>query len=75
MSPSLNDLPSEIAQKRILGTAQAAAFVGISVRAWERMRANGDAPPAVKISERKLGYTVESLTAWIASRTQVQSAA
>jgi predicted DNA-binding transcriptional regulator AlpA len=75
MSPSLHDLPIEIARQRVLGTSQAAAFVGISSRAWERLRAAGKTPPSVQLGTRKLGYTVESLIAWIAERTGQQTAA
>jgi predicted DNA-binding transcriptional regulator AlpA len=57
MSTSLNDLPPELAQKRVLGTSQAAAFVGVSVRAWERLRANGETPAPVQLGTRRLGYT------------------
>ena len=75
MSPTLYDLPPELAQKRVLGTSQAAAFVGMSVRAWERLRADGKTPAAVQLGTRRLGYTAESLIAWIADRTQAQSTA
>jgi predicted DNA-binding transcriptional regulator AlpA len=75
MSPALNDLPPEIARKRVLGTNQAATFVGVSSREWERFRAAGKTPPSVQLGTRKLGYTVESLLAWIAERTGQQTAA
>lgn len=68
MSVNLDDLPPELAQKRVLGTRQAAAFVGLSVPEWERRRAAGETPTAVQLGTRKLGYTVESLIAWIAAR-------
>ncbi len=68
MSPSLNDLPPELAQKRVLGTRQSAAFAGVSDREWDRLRAAGKTPPPVQLGSRKLGYTVESLIAWIAER-------
>lgn len=70
MLQTLDDLPIELARKRILGTRQAAAYVGVSLRQWEQMRAAGGTPPAVQITAKKLGYTVESLIAWIAARTQ-----
>jgi predicted DNA-binding transcriptional regulator AlpA len=75
MAPTLNDLPAELAAKRVLGTSQAAAFVGVSVRSWERMRAEGKTPPAVQLGTRRLGYTVEALNMWIVARTQPQSTA
>jgi predicted DNA-binding transcriptional regulator AlpA len=70
MSASLDSLPPELAQKRVLGTRQAAAFVGLSVPEWERRRAAGKTPTPVQLGTRKLGYTVESLIAWIKARQQ-----
>jgi predicted DNA-binding transcriptional regulator AlpA len=70
MSPNLSDLPPGIAEKRILGTAAAAAFVGVSVPTWERLRAAGKAPPAVRLSDRRNGYQVAALIAWIEARTE-----
>jgi predicted DNA-binding transcriptional regulator AlpA len=73
MSPKPT-LSPELAQnqKRVIGTRQAAAFVGLSVPAWERLRAAGETPAPVRLGVRKLGYTLESLVAWIAARTQSQ---
>jgi predicted DNA-binding transcriptional regulator AlpA len=75
MSQTLDNLPPELAQKRILGTRQAATFVGVSPRTWEQMRAAGKTPAAVHLGTRKLGYTIESLIGWIAERTHEQTAA
>jgi predicted DNA-binding transcriptional regulator AlpA len=65
---------AELAQKRVLGTRQAAAFVCLSVPEWERRRAAGETPPAVQLGTRKLGYTIESLIAWIKARQQPTAA-
>lgn len=70
MAGTLNDLPPELACKRVLGTREAAAFVGLSVRAWERLRTARETPAPVQLGTRKLGYTAESLIAWVAARTQ-----
>jgi predicted DNA-binding transcriptional regulator AlpA len=64
------ELPPELAGKRVLGTKKAAAFVGLSDREWERRRAAGETPTAVQLGTRKLGYTIESLVAWIEARTE-----
>jgi len=72
---SLSDLPAEIAAKRILSSADAAAFVGLSSRHWKRLRAAGEAPPAVRLSARKLGYSVEALMTWLAGRVEQRGAA
>ena len=64
------ELPADLSTKRILGTRDAAAFLGLSVRDLERKRAAGDMPAPVQLGVRKLGYTVESLIEWTTSRSQ-----
>ena len=63
MSPSLEG-------KRVLPTKMAAAFCGVSLRNFERDRARGLTPPPVRRGLQALGYTVESLIAYNAARTQ-----
>jgi predicted DNA-binding transcriptional regulator AlpA len=70
----LCDLSPDLAQKRVLGTRQAATFAGLSVRDWERKRAAGETPAAVNLGTRKLGYQVVDLLAWIESRKQQTAA-
>lgn len=64
------NLPPELADKRVLGSKKAAAFVGLSDREWERRRAAGETPAAVQLGTRKLGYTIESLISWIEARKE-----
>jgi predicted DNA-binding transcriptional regulator AlpA len=64
------DLPPELAGKRVLGTKKAAAFVGLSESEWDRRRAAGETPTPVQLGTRKLGYTIESLVAWIEARKE-----
>jgi predicted DNA-binding transcriptional regulator AlpA len=71
---NLPDMPSELAGKRVLGTRHAAAFVGLSTREWDRRRAAGDTPEPVMLGARKLGYTIESLVAWIEARKEKAAA-
>jgi predicted DNA-binding transcriptional regulator AlpA len=65
---NFTELPPELAGKRVLGTRKAAEFVGLSDREWDRRRAAGETPTPVELGTRKLGYTVESLVAWIEAR-------
>lgn len=62
------DLPPELAGKRVLGSKKSATFVGLSTREWDRRRAAGETPEPVMLGTRKLGYTIESLIAWIEAR-------
>lgn len=68
------ELPPELAGKRVLGTRKAAEFVGLSDREWDRRRAAGETPVPVELGTRKLGYTVESLIAWIEARKKTAAA-
>ncbi|MCG4260281.1 helix-turn-helix domain-containing protein [Acetobacter senegalensis] len=59
---------------RIYSEAQAADFLGMSRRTLQNMRQTGDGPAFVKISARRVGYSLSSLKTWVASRS-VQSTA
>lgn len=59
-----------IETRRVLNTKQAAAFVGLSVRGWERLRQSGETPAPVQIGIRKLGYQLGDLLDWIEHRKQ-----
>lgn len=49
-------------------TADAARFVGLSESSLEKLRCRGDGPAFIKIGSRAVGYLVDDLDAWIASR-------
>jgi predicted DNA-binding transcriptional regulator AlpA len=66
----LNLLPPELAGKRVLPSVPAAEFLGISHDELKHRRSEGRMPPAVRLGDRLLGYTVESLIALIESRTE-----
>ncbi|GAA0308518.1 helix-turn-helix domain-containing protein [Sphingomonas oligophenolica] len=51
-----------------LNTAQAAHFLGISVRSMERMRARGTGPPPRRHA-RMVQYHIDDLQAWSRSCT------
>ena len=50
---------------RIITTQEAAAFCGFSVSHWRVMFRTGQAPPPIKLSERKYGWKLSTLRAWI----------
>jgi len=55
-----------------LNTAQAAHFLGISVRSMERMRRRGDGPPPRRHA-RMVQYHIDDLQAWSGSCLDRQS--
>lgn len=67
-SPELRRLPPEIAQHRILETAEAAAFCGFSVAHWRRLYRTGKAPKPIQLSTRKLGWRAGDLIKWLQAR-------
>ena len=62
------DLPPDIARQRVLTEKDAAAFVGLSHPSLERLRKAGTAPRHVRLSDRRLGYRICDLLAWLDAR-------
>jgi predicted DNA-binding transcriptional regulator AlpA len=54
----------------VVKTSKAAERIGVSLRTLQRMRARGEAPPRVKISDRIFGYRNSVLNQFLASRTE-----
>jgi predicted DNA-binding transcriptional regulator AlpA len=52
------DLPASLTLERILSAAQAAQFIGVSLPTFKRMRRAGKLPPAIQLSERRIGWRV-----------------
>ena len=65
-SPPLAYQPPLLDQ--MLTTQEAAAFCGFSVSHWRQMFRTGQAPPPIRLSERKLVWRLNDLRAWIASK-------
>jgi predicted DNA-binding transcriptional regulator AlpA len=74
MSSTLDNLPPDLAKKRVLTSREAAQFRGVSLREWMRRRAAGKTPPAVRLGVKKLGWTIESLLQDIAETTEQTAA-
>lgn len=64
----LDSLPPEMARKRVVGAAEAAAFCGFSVQHWLRLNRAGKVPKAVRLSGSKLGWQQGALVDFITQR-------
>lgn len=58
-----NALPPDLALQRMVGPADAAAFLGVSLPHFRRMYRDGRVPPPIKLSERVLRWKVSTLIA------------
>lgn len=54
----------------VLNEVEAARAVGISPRSLQRMRMDGDGPPYVQLSPRRIGYAVGELHEWLRARAR-----
>lgn len=68
LAPVIAGLPAALAGSRILSERQAANFLDLSEGTLERMRKAGRAPRHVLLSERRLGYRISDLVAFVDSR-------
>ena len=59
----------------VFSTGDAAAYWGIAVSTWERMRAAGETPPAIRLTGRTLGYRKGDIDAGLEARTEQRGAA
>ena len=60
---------------RVVGRKKAAELANISADTWDRMEKRDQTPPRTKISERRIGYRVADLRAWLDGRREKQGAA
>ena len=56
--PIDNSLPDGLGQERILSAQQAADLFGVSVTTFRRQHWAGKLPPAIQLSDRRLGWRV-----------------
>lgn len=54
-----------MAQKRILRTAEAAEYVGLSSSTLEKQRLNGEGPQFIRLGGRAIGYDLKDLDDWL----------
>lgn len=67
---SLAHLPLELARRRVLGTKDAAAFIGVSVPTFRRMKDRKVIPSPIQLSERRLGWRIGDLADWLDARAE-----
>ena len=58
-------LPPALADDRVVGTADAAAYCNFCVSHFRALYRSGRAPAPIKLSERKLGWRISTLKAWV----------
>jgi len=58
-------LPPSLAEDRIVGTAEAATYCNFSVSHFRTLVKAGRAPAPIRLSERKLGWRISTLKAWV----------
>jgi hypothetical protein len=59
----------------IVSEGEAAKSLRLAQRTLQRMRLEGGGPPYIQLSERRIGYSVVALEAWIASRSRASTSA
>jgi predicted DNA-binding transcriptional regulator AlpA len=59
--PTGKTIPDFLQQERILSVRQAAELFGVSVATFRRLHWAGKLPPAIQLSERRLGWRVRDL--------------
>ncbi len=53
---------------RVVDRKTAIELAGVSTRTWDRLTARGETPPITRISERRIGYRLGDLEAWLNAR-------
>lgn len=59
-----------IAGPLVIPEAVAAKALSLSVRSLQRLRTDGGGPAFVRLGARRVGYTSDALSEWLASRTR-----
>ena len=67
-TPIDNSLPDGLEQERILSAQQAAKLFGVSVATFRRQHWAGKLPPAIQLSDRRVGWRVRDLLDHLAKR-------
>jgi predicted DNA-binding transcriptional regulator AlpA len=62
-------LPPALADDRIVGTADAAAYLNFSVSHFRALYRNGTVPAPIKLGGRKLGWKLSTLKACVDQST------
>lgn len=67
---ALSRLPEELAVQCVLRTREAAQFCGVSVSHFRRLHSRGELPRPIKLGERRLGWRLGDLIAWLKIRQE-----
>jgi predicted DNA-binding transcriptional regulator AlpA len=66
----LDSFPTDLTRSRILDSAQASAFWGVSTAHWRRLYRAGKVPSPIRIGDRKLGWRIGDLVDALAERAR-----
>ena len=64
------ELPRDFAPERVLSIRQAAELFGVSVATFRRLHSAGKVPEAIRLSERRIGWSARALIADLAKRAE-----
>ena len=64
------DMPPFNPDWRVVTRDEAARTLGISTLRLDRLHVEGDGPPRIRLSARRVGYRASDLQAWIAARVE-----
>ncbi|HMR54948.1 MAG TPA: hypothetical protein PKA33_21755 [Amaricoccus sp.] len=64
----IHDAPAEIAHLRVVDERTMARLLSVSPAQAERMRKVGSGPAHIRLSERRIGYRIADVEAWLQSR-------
>lgn len=59
----------------VVTEAEAGKMLGLSLRTMQRLRLDGGGPSFVRLTDRRIGYSVEALQQWMRSREVVSTSA
>jgi predicted DNA-binding transcriptional regulator AlpA len=69
--PSIIISPDE----RIITQEQAAEVCDLHQATLKRLRITGEGPPVIRLSQKRIGYRIRDLRAWLDARTEQTTAA
>ncbi len=59
----------------VVTEAEAGKMLGLSLRTMQRLRLDGGGPAFVKLTDRRIGYSVETLQQWLRTREVASTSA
>ena len=65
---AIDRLPEALALQCVLRTKEAAKFCGVSVSHFRRLHSRCELPKPIRLGERRLGWRLGDLIAWLNSR-------